>query len=328
MKSINYFKKLSIIIPFYNVEKYITECLNSILLQNKYGEFCEIICVNDCSIDNTKNIIVNFQRKFSNIRLVEHLENKKLGAARNTGLKFAKGEYVWFIDSDDYITENSISCILNLLENNDLDLLLFNAKRVDDSGVVSEYYAHFESNTGVLTGKDFLNDKSIPHWKKPVTAWSRIAKRSFMLENKFFYPEGSYFEDEVINLKQLFHCRRLMQIKDDIYVYRYNNSSITGSSYTVEKLYDKIYTFVDCLRVLDLWYNSEKELCMYLSQTHCSVLLKMKMQIFSLKKSERYILIDKFENIDFSPLWHYGNKIKFYFYSFPLILKFESKLFH
>ncbi len=93
--------KISIIIPVYNVEKYLRECLDSCV--NQTLEDIEIICVDDASPDNSIKILEEYQQKDSRIRIFRHEENKNLGTARNTGLTNATGEYVWFVDSDDYI---------------------------------------------------------------------------------------------------------------------------------------------------------------------------------------------------------------------------------
>jgi glycosyltransferase involved in cell wall biosynthesis len=107
--------KLSIIIPFFNVEKYIAECLESVYNQDIPEEEYEVICVNDCSPDHSRDIVLQYQQKHPNLILIEHEENKMLGAARNTGLRAARGEYVWFIDSDDYIEKNILGKLLSKL---------------------------------------------------------------------------------------------------------------------------------------------------------------------------------------------------------------------
>ena len=97
---------VSFIVPFYNVEQYIAKCLDSLIDQDIPESDYEIICVNDCSPDNSRNIVIEYQKKHTNIILIEHETNKKLGSARNTGLSKAKGQYVWFVDSDDWILSN------------------------------------------------------------------------------------------------------------------------------------------------------------------------------------------------------------------------------
>ena len=95
--------RLSIIIPFYNVEQYIAQCLDSVYRQDIPEEEYEVICVDDCSQDGSLEIVKQYQKKHVNLILLKHEVNKKLGAARNTGFNTAKGNYIWHVDSDDKI---------------------------------------------------------------------------------------------------------------------------------------------------------------------------------------------------------------------------------
>ena len=93
--------KISLIVPVFNVEKYVSKCLDSLVAQTLKD--IEIICVDDCSTDNSLQIIEKYASKDSRIKIVKHEVNKGLGQARNTGLGYSCGEYIWFIDSDDYV---------------------------------------------------------------------------------------------------------------------------------------------------------------------------------------------------------------------------------
>ena len=108
--------RLSIIIPFYNVEQYIAQCLDSVYQQDIPEEEYEVICVNDASPDGSREIVKEYQKKHKNLILVEHERNKKLGGARNTGLNVAHGTYVLFVDSDDMLAENSIGRLVEEIE--------------------------------------------------------------------------------------------------------------------------------------------------------------------------------------------------------------------
>ena len=95
--------RLSFILPFYGVENYIGSCLDSIYRQDIPEDQYEVICINDCSPDNSEQIVMQYAKKHTNLKLIKHEVNKKLGAARNTGLKAALGKYVWFIDTDEFL---------------------------------------------------------------------------------------------------------------------------------------------------------------------------------------------------------------------------------
>ena len=110
--------RLSIIIPFYNVERFISECLDSVFDQDIPLSEYEVICVNDGSPDHSRDIVLQYMERFPNLHLIEHEKNKKLGAARNTGRTIAKGEYIWNVDSDDKIVPNCLSEMLKTCEEN------------------------------------------------------------------------------------------------------------------------------------------------------------------------------------------------------------------
>ena len=107
-------KRLSIIIPFYNVEQYITQCLDSVYAQDIPEEEYEVICVDDCSPDNSIAIVEEYAKQHSNLIIVRNKYNRKLGGARNAGMEVATGQYVWYVDSDDYISENCLAYLLNI----------------------------------------------------------------------------------------------------------------------------------------------------------------------------------------------------------------------
>ena len=121
--------KVSIIVPIYNTEKYLYECINSILKQNLTE--IEIICINDGSSDNSENIIKNFQSKDSRIKYIKQ-QNQGLSAARNKGILESKSKYVMFVDSDDYIIKDCVNLSFETAEKYDADIVLFNSTRDDN----------------------------------------------------------------------------------------------------------------------------------------------------------------------------------------------------
>lgn len=114
--------KISVVIPVYNVENYLRQCLDSVI--NQTLDDIEIICVNDGSTDSSPDILEEYSRKDSRIRIISQ-ENMGLSGARNTGMKYIKGEYVYFLDSDDYIELDALNQMYNISKNNSLDMLMF-----------------------------------------------------------------------------------------------------------------------------------------------------------------------------------------------------------
>ena len=117
--------KLSFIVPFYNVEPYIEECIRSLYDQDIPMEEYEVILIDDCSPDGSRAVVERIQQEYPTLRLLTTPENIRQGGARNLGLKYAQGKYIWFVDSDDTIEHNCLSRLLNTAERYDLDMLVF-----------------------------------------------------------------------------------------------------------------------------------------------------------------------------------------------------------
>ena len=179
-------QKLSVIIPVYNTEKYVKECLESII--NQTYKNIEIICVDDCSQDKSLEIIKEYAAKDNRIKYIKHTENKKQGAARNTGIMAASGKYITFIDSDDYLSINSVyeKCI-NLLEKHNTDILTFSFTSFDTKNN-TEIYTNVLKNLPNKCSVDSKNMREVG-----VTVWNKI----FKLEDikKVMFPESIKYED-------------------------------------------------------------------------------------------------------------------------------------
>ena len=155
-------KRLSIIVPVYNVENYLEKCLKSLLTQDIPINQYEIIIINDGSTDGSLAIAESYQNLYSNVRIFSQ-ENKGLGGARNTGIKEAKGACLFFVDSDDYIQVNSLSALLNCFETEKLDVLRFNYIAVNESGNVIQKKKNATHNivfsNQIVEGETFLSEQ-------------------------------------------------------------------------------------------------------------------------------------------------------------------------
>jgi glycosyltransferase involved in cell wall biosynthesis len=223
--------RLSYILPYYNVEKYIGACLDSLYSQDIPESEYEVICIDDCSPDNSKQIVKQFQKKHSNLVLIEHKVNKCLGGARNTGLKASKGKYVWFVDSDDLIMPNSLNKLLPLCEKNDLDLLMFNFEQVDSTGCFIKSVSAFPDSS-VRDGCNYVHsifgDDLIYHLGY---VWRQIYKNSYLKEKKLLFPENMFWEDTVFMPKALLYANKVCSLEESYYKYRINQYSVSGTYY-------------------------------------------------------------------------------------------------
>ena len=226
--------RLSIIVPFYNVEKYIEECIHSLYDQDIPQKEYEVICVDDCSPDGSKAIVEQLQKEYSTLRLICHERNKKLGGARNTGLREAKGRYVWFVDSDDYVTPNCLGKLLREAEAEDAEMLLFDYATVTNGKSLQVIYPKIEDR--VVNGEELLRQVQERWYVCVPTAWNKLYKREFLLQNGLLFVEDVMYEDTDLSLKMLTYLKRIKYVNVVAYNYRQNAQSITNIRPTPEKM--------------------------------------------------------------------------------------------
>lgn len=225
--------KLSIILPCYNVYAYISQCLDSIFSQKISENEFEVICVNDCSTDNTKKIIEDYQQLYPNLYLIEHEINKNLGASRNTGLLHSKGKYIWFVDSDDFLNDNCLEAILSEIEINNLEIIEINSYLTQPQVNNLFLDANYKSDSEIITGIDYLKQLiNTPFWGRKVEVWRRIFSREFLDKNNFMFSETLFgVEDVIFFYRTLVVCQKFKHLSIYGYVYRNDNAdSITNNS--------------------------------------------------------------------------------------------------
>lgn len=194
--------KVSIILPCYNVEKYIGVCLDSLRAQT-LGDI-EIICVDDLSTDNTVSIIRHYMKQDDRIHLIQHRENRGVGAARNSGRGVATGQYVSFIDPDDYVDTDFFEKLYSCAHKNNLDVAKAGVKRED------------ATNNKVVIGE--LNEKiKIDSMYLSGEHWSAIYKREFLDTNNIYYPEDVPTGQDVVFLSHIALMQPRIGVVDDTY---------------------------------------------------------------------------------------------------------------
>ena len=189
----NPMKRLSIIVPMYNSEAYLQKCIGSLLQQDIPLDDYEIILVNDGSPDGSKNVAEDYASRFSNI-LVLSQENKGTSGARNTGLRHARGRYVYFVDPDDYILENSLRCVLDQMDAESLDVLRFGYTEVDEKYQPTKSCKHPETpdySPMIMDGCTFMAQRL----GVACYVWTYIFRTSVIVDNGIFFIEGDYFDD-------------------------------------------------------------------------------------------------------------------------------------
>lgn len=220
-------KKISIIIPCYNVEFFIKDCITSILSQNLAEKEFEIIIVNDGSTDESYKIAKNLERNNANITVYSH-ENKGLGGARNTGIENAAGEYILFLDADDRLLPRVLPKLLDLAKNDDLDMLEFSAQGINEKAEVIYHY----SNKSNVYSSGFCYYQNVRYMN---SACNKLYKRNFLIVNKLFFLQKIYIEDFEFNTRCLAKAQRLKATDIVGSQFYQSSNSITRTSEKIKR---------------------------------------------------------------------------------------------
>lgn len=239
---------ISIIIPVYNVEKYIYECLLSVIEQDYKN--IEIIIIDDGSTDKSFQICKYVKEKFKDrvIKIIQQ-ENKGLSAARNVGMEIAKGEYILFVDSDDMLQKNAIKILKKYISQYNADLFLYdgvNKNETDREINEMEYQRSHCIVSRMMSGKKFMTDWYVHTHEFPV--WLYLFRSDYIKNKSFLFTEGKYHEDISFGFKAVLHATSLMYIPDILYIKRCRPNSITTSKMSL-KNYDGVLTgFEECVK--------------------------------------------------------------------------------
>lgn len=247
---------LSIIIPAFNAERYIYKCLDSIYkkggLNKEYFNLIETIVVDDCSVDNTSTFVAEYvaNNGITNLLLVRHEQNRQQGAARNTGLKTAQGEYVWFVDADDIIMPGFLSVLHNSAFLLDVDVFQFNAVVEDLNG--SRFSEVFLPNLiENVSGNEYLEYEARIRYENRIRAtWSKWYKREYLLNKNLFFQEGVYWEDVIHTLKCIYLSTKFLYTPEIGYVYIQTPNSDMRGIQNGRKFADTIRFCVDSFSFL------------------------------------------------------------------------------
>lgn len=272
-------KKISVVIPVYNVEKYLSECLDSVV--NQTYKNLQIIIVDDGSTDFSRKICDVYAEKDNRITVV-HQKNAGAGAAKNTGLELIDGDYFSIIDSDDYIELDMYEKMVNSLEKYNADIVqcLFRNVYVNDS--FDRKYKFKGNYPKVLTPKNFLKEY-LYDWKYAIF-WNKLFKKSLLQNIKF--PVGRKIDDEFFTYKLICNSKKIVNIEDVLYSYRMRKTSVMNENDSDRLIYDRIDCFVERYDYIRRKYPSLNK--KYLTKLYDS-LLYYKTQVKNTEKLEKYI---------------------------------------
>lgn len=235
---------ISIIIPIYNVEKYIERCLMSVMRQTNFEGFVECILVDDFTPDKSMLIAQNLIDEYKgtiHFRIIHNRENQGLSCSRNNGLMIAKGDYVFFLDSDDYISDNCLQCLSRELYRYDC---------VIDMVIGNSYYVRNDKFWQDRNGVPYLLQdhtdimRRFLQFETPMMAWNKLVRRQFLLENNLLFAPRMLHEDELWSFELYDIVRSVVLIPDVTYSYEQNVNSIMTSTSNLNRRAEAYQTLV------------------------------------------------------------------------------------
>ena len=286
---------ISIIIPVYNVEKYLKACLDSVV--NQTLKSIEIIVVDDGSTDNSKDIIRDFELKDSRVKAI-YQKNKGVSQARNAGLKIANGEYIGFVDADDYIDLEMYESMYSKAKQFDSDIVVCNVKDImENKEKISLEFQEGLISMENIKPKNFLKDK---YFKLGSAVWHKIFKKSLIVENniKFINYNEVSSEDTIFNLQAMLKSKNIYCIDKPFYNYIIRENSLTKSKIAKENMIYRCKNTVDIIQKyceennIDIdkyiYYLTYFEFINSLSYVHPKNLNNLSLGIKEYSKSEFY----------------------------------------
>ncbi len=225
--------RLSFIVPFYNVEQYIEECIRSIYNQDIAEEEYEVICIDDCSPDNSRSIVEKLQQEYSTLKLYTCPENLKQGGARNIGIENAKGKYIWFVDSDDAIEPKCLKKLLETAEQDELEILDFDFKTDNKQGFRKGDIGY---EMGPCTGEEYVFDPRVKWDWKCCSVWGEIIKKDLITNNNLCFAEHVQYEDCDFAILLYYHAQKVKHIPNKVYYYRNVDNSTTHNQISYSQI--------------------------------------------------------------------------------------------
>lgn len=268
--------KFSIVVPVYNVEKYIPKCLDSIINQT-YSNF-EVIIVNDGTKDNSQDIIDKFCEK--DVRFKSYIkENGGLSDARNYGVKYVTGDYIIFVDSDDYIEKELLLKLNEIIKKEKVDIIRYNLNVVDEEGNL------INKNDDIKEDRDILKNILLNKFVEP--AWLYAYNKDFYLNNKFYFPVGKIHEDFHLTLLILDKAKSIKVLNYNGYNYVQRSSGIMGNNN-----YERTKKYVEDFYEHNKYHNQVINNKYILSYSNRSLIFKLS----ELRKDDLDKFLDKIKS--------------------------------
>lgn len=281
------YPKISIIIPIYKVEDYIEDCILSVMSQT-YAGALECVLINDCTPDTSMNIVQKLIDNYEGsiqFKIVHHKENKGLSAARNTGLEYAKGEYVYFLDSDDELYPTCIQDLASPLNMKKYDLVIGDYSQKDG---YNDRIPKLFLESGEILGNEYIIS-SYAKSKWYMMAWNKLCQLKFIKDNNLFFKESIIHEDDLWSFQLACLAKSMYIVKKITYVYRLRSNSIMSST----NLDNHIIAYINIVNLMSEFLSKKK-----ITSIHSQDIVdKYKMIILNYSMKDRTLYKKVYPNI-------------------------------
>lgn len=271
----NYFPKhertISLIVPVYNVDKYLNKCIDSLI--NQTYKDIEIILIDDGSTDKSGEICDNYCKVDERIKVI-HKKNGGLSDARNVGIKAAVGENIMFLDSDDYFSTDMVNKMLNKMNEYSADIVACGYKKVYNDDGNCESNEKFEDI--LVNGHDFLMELYSGKYSDiSFISVCKLFKKCLLTNNNINFPVGRYYEDTFTTHKIIYYANNIVINREPLYFYRMREGSITNSRLSEKKIIDGLDADFECIKTfegdIDLINLAYKYYCHTIFKTYLNI---------------------------------------------------------
>lgn len=293
---------ISVIIPSYNVEKFIVKCLKS--LQNQTFSDFEVIIIDDSFLDNTKKLIKDFIKDDIRFSLIEidHQKKYSAGRKRNIGIEKSVGEFIAFVDSDDYVEKEMLERAYRYSVGNDTDICLFNVRQVDKRGNLIKTSNICDTNFNVVYTKDNFIENFVKYWLSVESvhyACNKLYKSSTIKKNNVKYDnEIILAEDVLFNYNVLKSSKKVGYIQDVLYNYVRHEDSVTNNNKNLEVIVQQFCKLF--YKTIELFENAQISNISLIRPILFIKLMTQSMLFLKVKTKDNFELIEKYYDVYFS----------------------------
>ena len=236
--------KVSVVVPVYNVEEYLAACLESITNQT-YTDL-EILCINDCSTDNSRVVLKEYQQKDARVIILDNEKNGGLAHTRNVGFGKAAGEYILFVDSDDVIASDLVESCMKVAA--DSDMVCFDYRQgTSGQNVIDRQYA-YKMKDGLYAAEDYFTE-AVRTESIIFSAWSKFFNRRFLMENQIRFYEGILYEDMLFSFQCFMKAKKIYSLNRKLYDYRIRETSIMTAGVNGKNIESYIISICELMKL-------------------------------------------------------------------------------